>query len=393
VPNASADVDYEALATILTFTSGGATSQTVSVSIIDDTLQEGSEDFSVVLSDPLNGSLGVSQANTIIEDDETGLLLVGGQGQSSDTLIGGPGPDTILGLGGMDSLIGNGGADSIMGGQGDDVAFGGDGNDTIQGDSGNDTLFGGAGDDNINGDQSDDSLMGDAGNDTLSGGDGSGHDVLRGGAGNDILDGGAGSDTLYGDAGNDTLIGGNNPDLLFGGDGNDSIMGDQGSDTIFGGDGNDWLDGGGGGDRILAGGGDDTIVFDSQDEFIDGGTGIDRILIDGGSINFDSVSDGQLTGIEIIDLGNSAASSIVIDATDILDFEAVTGIEDGSGNAISLVIVGDSGDSVIFDPDGGGAWNLVQSDLVYAGAYGGLTYDIYSDGAVFVAVQQGLTVS
>ncbi|MDZ4736616.1 MAG: Calx-beta domain-containing protein, partial [Rhodospirillaceae bacterium] len=391
--NAGADVDYQALSTVLNFTSGSATSQTVSVSIIDDTFQEGTEDFSVILSAPTNGTLATSQANTVIVDDETGLFLVGGQGQSSDTLIGGPGPDTILGLGGMDSLIGNGGNDSIFGSQENDVALGGDGNDTIHGDSGSDTLLGGAGDDNINGDQSDDSLVGDSGNDTLSGGSGSGADTLRGGEGNDWIDGGAGSDTLYGDAGNDTLIGGNNPDSIVGGAGNDSIVGDQGNDTVLGGDGNDWIDGGGGANRILADGGDDTVVFDSQAALIDGGTGIDRILTDGGSINFDSVPDGQLTGIEIVDLRDLAVTGIVIDATDVLDFEATTGIVDGSNNPISLVIVGEVGDSVSLDADGGGAWSMVESDLVYGGAYEGLTYDIYSDGAVFVAIQQGLTVS
>jgi Ca2+-binding RTX toxin-like protein len=391
--NAGADDDYQALSTILNFTSGSATSQTVSVSIIDDTLQEGTEDYAVILSDPINGTLATSQANTVIVDDETGLLLVGGQGQSSDTLIGGPGPDTILGLGGMDSLIGNGGNDSIFGGQQNEVARGGDGNDTIRGDSGSDTLVGGAGDDNINGDQSDDSLVGDSGNDTLNGGDGSGLDTLRGGLGNDWLDGGAGSDTLYGDAGNDTLIGGNNPESIVGGAGNDSIVGDQGNDTILAGDGNDRIDGGGGADRIMAGGGDDAILFDSQAALIDGGTGIDRILTDGGSINFDSVPDGQLTGIEIVDLRDLAVTGIVIDASDVLDFEGTTGIVDGLNNPISLVIVGEVGDSVSLDADGGGAWGMVESDLVFGGAYEGLTYDIYSDGAVFVAIQQGLTVS
>ena len=55
----------------LTFTGGGATSKTVAVSTIDDTIVEGTEDYTVTLSGQSVGDLGTSQANTAIVDDTT----------------------------------------------------------------------------------------------------------------------------------------------------------------------------------------------------------------------------------------------------------------------------------------------------------------------------------
>ncbi|MEX0807473.1 MAG: Calx-beta domain-containing protein, partial [Dongiaceae bacterium] len=73
--DAAAGSDYTALGTVLTFTGGGATAQTVAVSTIDDTVVEGSEDYTVTLAGQSAGSLGTSQANTIIDDDDDSTVF------------------------------------------------------------------------------------------------------------------------------------------------------------------------------------------------------------------------------------------------------------------------------------------------------------------------------
>jgi hypothetical protein len=99
------------------------------------------------------------------------------------------------------------------------VAVGG----TQTGGSGNDTLTGTEGNDLLNGRRGNDSLIVNAGNDTLIGGNG--QDFLVGSAGDDLLDGGNGTDTLRGGLGNDTLTGGNRQDIFVFADG-------EGIDTI-----------------------------------------------------------------------------------------------------------------------------------------------------------------
>jgi hypothetical protein len=73
--DALAGSDYTALGTVLTFTGGGATGQTVAVSTIDDTVVEGDEDYTVTLTAAGAGTIVTSQANTVIGDDNDGSLL------------------------------------------------------------------------------------------------------------------------------------------------------------------------------------------------------------------------------------------------------------------------------------------------------------------------------
>ncbi|NML93161.1 VCBS domain-containing protein [Novosphingobium olei] len=79
-------------------------------------------------------------------------------------------------------------------GQSADTVYGGPGNDTINGNSGNDTLYGGSGDDKLDGGADNDTIYGGSGNDTITGG----NNV-------DVLIGGWGADTLTGNQGNDTF--------------------------------------------------------------------------------------------------------------------------------------------------------------------------------------------
>jgi hypothetical protein len=74
-PDADAGSDYTALSTVLTFTGGGMIEKTVSVSSIDDTEVEGTEDFRVTIGGQSAGTLGTSQANTLIVSEDVEVLL------------------------------------------------------------------------------------------------------------------------------------------------------------------------------------------------------------------------------------------------------------------------------------------------------------------------------
>ncbi len=68
---ATAGLDYTAVATTTVTFPAGQTLQTVPVTINDDTEEEGSESFTVTLSNPIDATLGTSSATVTIEDDDT----------------------------------------------------------------------------------------------------------------------------------------------------------------------------------------------------------------------------------------------------------------------------------------------------------------------------------
>lgn len=67
---ATSGADYTALTATMTFTGGGATAKTAAVTIIEDTIVEGTEDFIVTIASPSDGSIAVSQVNTLIVDED-----------------------------------------------------------------------------------------------------------------------------------------------------------------------------------------------------------------------------------------------------------------------------------------------------------------------------------
>ena len=72
----AAGSDYEVLMTTLTFQPGGAERLCVNITILDDSIQEGSETFTINLSSaPFSGSLGppapVIITDTVGESDHT----------------------------------------------------------------------------------------------------------------------------------------------------------------------------------------------------------------------------------------------------------------------------------------------------------------------------------
>ncbi|MFM8900597.1 MAG: putative Ig domain-containing protein [Burkholderiales bacterium] len=144
-------------------------------------------------------------------------------------------------------------------------------------------------------------------------------------------------------ANNNTITGTALADTLTGASGDDSLYGLGGNDTLVGNDGHDLLDGGAGVDSMRGGAGNDTYVFDAAGDVADeiNGSGTDTVE--------SSVSVTLASGIENLRLTGSAAIN-------------------GTGNALSNLIVGNAQDNVL---DGGVAptsWLQPASDSLRGGA-------------------------
>ncbi|MEX2298778.1 MAG: Calx-beta domain-containing protein, partial [Dongiaceae bacterium] len=372
-----------------------------------------------VTSDTLLGGIHLDALNSDCADEPN--LIYGTT--LGDTLIGGNANDRIFGREGDDILAGGAGDDSLDGGADDDTLMGGEGNDTVLGGAGLGDLIdwsdataaithtlvtsgaftsatiAGLGTDHYSGIEG---IVGGVHADNLTGN--ASENILIGNEGNDTLSGADGSDTIRGGDNDDSIMGGNQNDLLLGDDGNDTIVGGAGDDTVVGDIGNDLILGGSGADLIGGDAGDDTIRFsDADNDSIDGAAGIDVLLLDQLSLNFDNVSDGQVTGIEILDLGRTdgVSRAVTLDAQDVLDFEASTGVsvdpDAGGGlgvDIIDLVVQGQAGDSVTLDGTGGGNpnWSTGVTAQALAGYAG--TYSIFyaTDGTV-VAIEDAVSVA
>ena len=325
--------DYNTKTGTVTFRPGD-TSETVSVGVRADALDEPREAFSVVLSRAANATIADGHGVAWIRD----CSIVGTAG--NDVLIGTPGNDVICGFGGNDALDGRGGSDSLRGGPGVDrvsyalapngvaanvstnsaAGWGSDRlasiesiigsrfNDRLIGNALANELWGGGGNDDIDGRAGNDRLLGQDGNDRLNGHYGS--DSLNGGNGNDVVtyawapggvgvslpaggsSGAWGNDRLgliehvvgtrYGDRiagngyGNGVWAGGGN-DAVWGNGGNDAISGEVGADVLHGSDGHDRLSGGSEPDRLYGETGNDALHGGNglRPDSLSGGTGTD----------------------------------------------------------------------------------------------------------------------
>lgn len=320
----------------------------------------------------LNG-VGNHLAN-IITGNAGNNTLSGGDG--NDTLIGGLGNDTyVLGTNdGKDFVVENvnGGIDTVEShliaytlaanvenltlefGIASVTGIGNNLNNTITGNGLANTLQGLAGDDTLDGGDGDDVLEGGAGNDGLTGG--AGNDILRGGAGDDtyfVDDAGDkvtenkndGSDTvvstvsftlsdnvenlLMGAGAGDKLTGtGNNLNNQISslGEEDNHLFGLAGDDFLFGGAGDDILEGGIGNDSYL--------VFDDKDTIVEhAGEGTDTVFTNVKS--YVLADDQEIENLTLVDEG--------------LDDKNI----DGTGNHLSNVIIGNTGDNSL----SGGAGN------------------------------------
>ncbi|QXE24053.1 Na-Ca exchanger/integrin-beta4 [Richelia sinica FACHB-800] len=272
---AIAGSDYTARTGTLTF-NPGVTSQVISISILNNAINEADETFTLKLSSPTNATLGTNHtATTTITDTLTasvtttlptnvenltltGTAAINGTGNASSNVIrGNSGNNTLAGLTGNDTYIFTAttalGTDTISetttGGI-DTISFSGTtvaaninlGVTTSQTVNSNLKLILSANNviENATGGIGNDRLTGNSLSNTLNGGDGNdqlqglgGNDTLNGGNGNDILSGGIGDDRLWGEAGNDMLSGGSGNDTLWGGLGDDVLTGDVGNDKYL----------------------------------------------------------------------------------------------------------------------------------------------------------------
>jgi Ca2+-binding RTX toxin-like protein len=199
---ATAGSDYTALTGTVSFAAGEAV-KTISVAIINDTLVESPEVFTVNLTGGTNVTIADAQGVATINSEDSGTTAPPAGFPTSPTIVGTDGNNTM-----------NAGASTI------DYVDAKGGDDLITGVGSKDYIDGGAGDDTISyhwsGAYVDVDLMrstqrnGDAGGDVLVNIEnirGSGHnDLLAGDNGANVINGLGGRDTLTGRGGNDRFL-------------------------------------------------------------------------------------------------------------------------------------------------------------------------------------------
>ena len=350
---ARAGEDFNLLSVGPLFFDAANLSRTVTVEILGDTRNEGTESFFLNLVNPFGVVIADSQGEFTITNDDPGVpgataddTLVGDAG--NDTLIGATGDDQLDGGSGNDVLSGQGGNDSLLGGDGSDSLNGGDGTDTMNGQSGNDFIGKGSGvgiiewsgigsgDDVVEassgllrivaiGDGGADNFIVDSTNSLLRVTEGGASITasisvsevnIQGNDGDDSItiqsltsvrplllnvEGGDGDDFVDASAAQIGAVrlritGDRGDDTLLGSFGRDTILGGDGADSIAAGDGADNVDGGIGDDILAGDGGDDTLAGDLGNDLLDGGDGNDSLT---GSFGNDTLlgGTGDDTGI------------------------------------------------------------------------------------------------
>ena len=353
---------------------GGLGDDTYIVDVKTDVIVENAGEGTDTVRAAFSYTLGANLENLVL----TGAGNIGGTGNAMDnSLTGNAGNNLLTGGDGKDILDGGLGADTLRGGLGNDTYYVDNAGDVVTEavGEGTDTVFstvnwtlgdnverltlmgkanltgtGNALANVIIGNDGSNHLNGGAGNDTLSGG--LGDDALNGGKGADNLKGGAGNDTYYVDntgdvvtefsgQGEDTVItnlnyalGANVEDLIlvsthdYYASGNaldNHLTGNVGKNLLHGGDGNDVIDGGKGADKMYGGLGNDTFYVDNIGDVVVEytGQGTDTVI---SSLTY--TLSGAIENLTLSGTGNV----------------------NGTGNALSNVLVGNAGKNTL---DGG----------------------------------------
>ncbi|WP_051960519.1 peroxidase family protein [Devosia riboflavina] len=172
----------------------------------------------------------------------------------------------------------------------------------------------------------------------------------------------AGVNTLLaGSTGSNELIGADGGDLLFGHDGNDTLLGGTGDDLLVGGSGDDELDGEAGADTMVGGAGNDIyIVDDAGDVVVEaGGGGIDEVQTDLAAYTLSAnVEDLTYTGAGTFTGTGNALDNVIEGGAGV---DTLTGL---GGNDTYLVTAGD----VVVEAENGGTDTIVSAASYVLGA-------------------------
>ena len=342
----------------LTFTSSNwATTQTLTVTGQNDTLNDGNQPYIISAAISSNDvdyrQLIISPIVLTNNDDgrDVPQIIYGDVGGSiNDILVGMDGNDKLYGLNRQDDLSGGLGNDTLYGGYDEDFLYGQDGNDYLWGEQDNDNLDGGNGNDTLDGGLGSDTMIGGAGNDTY---------YLGYDAADVITDNGLNIDTIImpyqiskytlpANIENGTitdgtkasnLTGNASNNNLTGNAGNNVLSGGTGRDSVFGGSGNDVLNGGAGNDQLKGDAGKDIFLFNTSL-----------------SLNVDKITDFKPVD-DTIQLENAIFTKLTI--TGILTVNGfITGITALDNN--DVIIYNKTTGGLFYDADGNGAGNPVQ---------------------------------
>jgi Ca2+-binding RTX toxin-like protein len=275
---AQSPADFTANSGTITFTPG-TTIQTITVTTIDDTIDEEDETFTIGLSGATNATIGVGTGTATIQDNDNAPTLSitdatvteGGIARFTATLSNASAFTTSANF----STIGNSataGSDFVNISSSTITFAPGVTTQTISVNTINDsineptetftvTLSNPISLTIVNNTAIGTILDNDPA--TIGNGISNGNDTIFGQSGNDRIDALGGNDVIFGDLGNDSI---------FGGAGNDSIDGGAGNDTLRGGDGNDTLTGG-----------SNTAL---ERDVLDGGLGNDIFILSNGATDF-----------------------------------------------------------------------------------------------------------